>query len=239
MVDADRTTGCFVLTGSQQFGLPAGINQSVAGRVGMTRLLPLSLAEIPAERLGRPDEMLLRGGYPVLYGGTVDSKDWPASYVATYVERDIRQVLEVRDLMGFQRFPRLSAARTGQLLNLNALAGEAGIFHSTARTWMSVLKSSDFVYTPSYHTNLGKRFVQTPRLYFHVGLACWLLGIRSPDLLSVHPSRGALFETLAVSEFFKQRFNLGKPADLFSGATTPDSKVSVRPTPSIDGPSHV
>ena len=218
MVDEDRTPGRFVLTGSQQFGLLAGITQSLAGRVGMTRLLPLSLAEIPAERLGSLDEMLLRGGYPVLYGGTtVDSSDWLASYVATYVERDVRQVLEVRDLMVFQRFLRLCAARTGQLLNLNALAGEAGISHSTARAWMSVLESSDIVYLlPPYHRNFGKRLVKTPKLYFlDVGLACWLLGIRSSDLLSVHPSRGALFETLVVSEFLKQRFNLGRPADLY------------------------
>jgi predicted AAA+ superfamily ATPase len=218
MVDEDRTPGRFVLTGSQQFGLLAGMTQSLAGRVGMTRLLPLSLAEIPAERLGSLDEMLLRGGYPVLYGGTtVDSSDWLASYVATYVERDVRQVLEVRDLMVFQRFLRLCAARTGQLLNLNALAGEAGISHSTARAWMSVLESSDIVYMlPPYHRNFGTRLVKTPKLYFlDVGLACWLLGIRSPDLLSVHPSRGALFETLVVSEFLKQRFNLGRPADLY------------------------
>jgi predicted AAA+ superfamily ATPase len=207
-----------VLTGSQQFGLLAGITQSLAGRVGMTRLFPLSLAEIPAERLGSLDEMLLRGGYPVLYGGTtVDSSDWLASYVATYVERDVRQVLEVRDLMVFQRFLRLCAARTGQLLNLNALAGEAGISHSTARAWMSVLESSDIVYLlPPYHRNFGKRLVKTPKLYFlDVGLASWLLGIRSSDVLSVHPSRGALFETLVVSEFLKHRFNLGKPADLY------------------------
>ncbi len=217
MVDEDRTPGRFVLTGSQQFGLLAGITQSLAGRVGMTRLLPLSLAEIPTERLGSLDEMLLRGGYPVLHSSSVDSSDWLASYVATYVERDVRQVLEVRDLMVFQRFLRLCAARTGQLLNLNALAGEAGISHSTARAWMSVLESSDIVYLlPPYHRNFGKRLVKTPKLYFlDVGLACWLLGIRSPEILSVHPTRGALFETLVVSEFLKQRFNLGKPADLY------------------------
>ncbi len=217
IVDEDRTPGRFVLTGSQQFGLLAGITQSLAGRVGMTRLLPLSLVEIPAERVGSLDEMLLRGGYPALYSGSVDSSDWLASYVATYVERDVRQVLEVRDLMVFQRFLRLCAARTGQLLNLNAMADEAGISHSTARAWMSVLESSDLVYLlPPYHRNFGKRLVKTPKLYFlDVGLACWLLGIRSPDVLTVHPSRGALFETLVVSEFLKQRFNLGKPADLY------------------------
>lgn len=217
MVDEDRTLGRFVVTGSQQFGLMAGITQSLAGRVGMTRLLPLSLAEIPGERLGSLDEMLLRGGYPALYSGAVDPGDWLASYVATYVERDVRQVLEVRDLMVFQRFLRLCAGRTGQLLNLNALAGEAGISHSTARAWMSVLESSDIVYLlPPYHRNFGKRLVKTPKLYFlDVGLAAWLLGIRSAEVLDMYPSRGALFETLVVSEFLKQRFNQGKPADLY------------------------
>jgi len=154
MVDEDRTPGRFVLTGSQQFGLLAGITQSLAGRVGMTRLLPLSLVEIPPDRFGTLDEMLLRGGYPALYSSAVDSSDWLASYVATYVERDVRQVLEVRELMVFQRFMKLCATRTGQLLNLNALAGEAGISHSTARAWMSVLESSDIVYMlPPYHRN--------------------------------------------------------------------------------------
>ena len=217
IVDEDRSPGRFVVTGSQQFGLMAGITQSLAGRVGMTRLLPLSLAEIPDERLGSLDEMLLRGGYPALYSGAVDPGDWLASYVATYVERDVRQVLEVRDLMVFQRFLRLCAGRTGQLLNLNALAGEAGISHSTARAWMSVLESSDIVYLlPPYHRNFGKRLVKTPKLYFlDVGLAAWLLGIRSTEVLDMYPSRGALFETLVVSEFLKQRFNQGKPADLY------------------------
>lgn len=217
IVDEDRMPGRFVLTGSQQFGLMAGITQSLAGRVGMTRLLPLSLAEIPEDGVGSLDEMILRGGYPALYSGSVVPGDWLASYVATYVERDVRQVLEVRDLTVFQRFLRLCAGRTGQLLNLNALAGEAGISHSTARAWMSVLESSDIVYLlPPYHRNFGKRLVKTPKLYFlDVGLASWLLGIRSPEVLAMHPSRGALFETLVVSEFLKRRFNQGQPADLY------------------------
>jgi predicted AAA+ superfamily ATPase len=195
----------------------AGITQSLAGRVGMTRLLPLSLSEIPEEKEHSLDDMILRGGYPALYAGSVDPGDWLASYVATYVERDVRQVLEVRDLAVFQRFLRLCAGRTGQLLNLNALAGEAGISHSTARAWMSVLESSDIVYLlPPYHRNFGKRLVKTPKLYFlDVGLASWLLGIRSAEVLAMHPSRGALFETLVVSEFLKGRFNQGKPADLY------------------------
>jgi hypothetical protein len=123
----------------------------------------------------------------------------------------------VQDLSTFQRFLRLCAGRTGQLLNLTALAGEAGISHSTARAWMSVLEASDLLFLlPPYHRNFGKRLVKSPKLYFvDAGLACWLLGIRSTEVLALHPLRGALFETLVVSEFLKARYNQGRPADLY------------------------
>ncbi|MFN3883435.1 MAG: DUF4143 domain-containing protein, partial [Rhodocyclaceae bacterium] len=122
-----------------------------------------------------------------------------------------------RDLSTFQRFLRLCAGRGGQLLNLNALAGEAGIAQGTARAWLSVLEASDLVFLlPPYHRNFGKRLVKTPKLYFtDVGLAAWLLGIRTPDVLALHPMRGALFETLVVGEFRKSRCNAGRPADLW------------------------
>jgi predicted AAA+ superfamily ATPase len=138
-------------------------------------------------------------------------------YLATYVERDVRQVLNVQDLSVFQRFLRLCAGRTGQLLNSSALAGETGVSHSTARAWLSVLESSDVVFLlPPYHRNFGKRLVKTPKLYFlDSGLACWLLGIRDPQTLALHPLRGALFETLIVSDFIKQRFNSGRPTDVY------------------------
>jgi predicted AAA+ superfamily ATPase len=217
LVDADRRPGRFVLTGSQQFGLMAGITQSLAGRAGMTTLLPLSLEEIPPGKEGALDNTMIRGGYPALYSGNVSPADWFASYVATYLERDVRQVLEVKDLAVFQRFLRLCAGRTGQLLNLSALAGEAGISHTTARSWISVLESSDIVHLlPPYHRNFGKRLVKSPKLYFvDVGLACWLLGIRSEEVLETHPARGALFETLVIGEFLKARLNRGLPPDLY------------------------
>lgn len=220
LVDADRTPGRFVLTGSQQFGLLSGVSQSLAGRVGLTRLLPLSIDELPTPTRSaakRLDGLLQMGGYPQLHAQKIDANDWFASYIATYVERDVRQVLNVKDISTFQRFLRLCAGRTGQLLNLNALAGETGISHTTARAWMSVLESSDLVYLlPPYHRNFGKRLVKTPKLYFlDTGLACWLLGIRSPEVLALHPSRGAIFETWVVSEFIKARFNRGLPLDLY------------------------
>ncbi|TPW09082.1 MAG: ATPase (AAA+ superfamily)-like protein, partial [Halothiobacillaceae bacterium] len=178
MVDAEPVKGRFVLTGSQQFGLLSGVTQSLAGRVGLTRLLPLSLAEMPGDQALSLDALMVRGSYPALHTQPVLPADWFASYVATYVERDVRQVLNVQDLSTFQRFLRLCAGRTGQLLNLTALAGETGISHSTARAWMSVLEASDLLFLlPPYHRNFGKRLVKTPKLYFvDAGLACWAAG---------------------------------------------------------------
>lgn len=217
MVDEDRRGGRFILTGSQQFGLQAGIAQSLAGRVGMTHLLPLSLGECPESAVPDLDGMLLTGGYPALVAEGAPAQDWFPSYVATYVERDVRQVMKVQDLGTFQRFLKLCAARTGQLLNLAALAGEAGISEGSARAWLSVLESSYLICRlPPYHRNFGKRLVKAPKLYFlDVGLACWLLGIRAHETLALHPLRGALFETWVVGEFVKQRYNGGQSADLY------------------------
>lgn len=219
IVDADRIPGRFVLTGSQQFGLLSGVTQSLAGRVGMTRLLPLGLAETPGVDDGALalDDVMLLGGYPALHSERLPPQDWFASYVSTYIERDVRQVLNVQDLSTFQRFLRLCAGRSGQLLNLSALAGEAGVVHSTARAWLSVLEASDLIFLlPPYHESFGKRLVKSPKLYLvDVGLCCWLLAIRSAEVLALHPQRGALFETLVVSEFLKTRLNAGLPADLY------------------------
>lgn len=220
MVDEDRAPGRFILTGSQHFGLLSGVSQSLAGRVGMTRLLPLSLAELPATQVEAHglDGSMLRGLYPALHAQpSLPAADWLASYVATYVERDVRQVTNVQDLTTFQRFLRLCAARTGQLLNISALAGEAGISTTAARSWLSVLEASDLVFLlPPYHRNFGKRLVKSPKLYFvDTGLACWLLGIRNTETLALHPLRGAIFETLVVGEFMKSRCNAGLPPDLY------------------------
>jgi predicted AAA+ superfamily ATPase len=219
MVDDDRHPGRFVLTGSQQFGLMAGITQSLAGRVAVTHLLPLSLAELShAKDYDMPlNRVMLTGGYPALHAQSIPPQDWFPSYVATYVERDVRQVMNIQDLGVFQRFLRLCAARTGQLLNLAALAGEAGVSQGSARNWLAVLESSYLVHRlPPYHRNFGKRLVKAPKLYFlDVGLACWLLGIRSADMLALHPLRGALFETWVVGEFIKARYNTGQAADLY------------------------
>lgn len=220
MVDADRQPGRFVLTGSQQFGLMAGVTQSLAGRVGMTRLLPLALSELGQSPKKDLYTHLWRGAYPGLWQRQptlAECNDWFSSYVATYAERDVRQLLQVQNLSTFQRFLRLCAARTGTLLNLVTLANDTGISHTTARHWLSVLESSELVFLlPPYFRNFGKRLVKTPKLYFtDTGLAAWLIGIRDPQLLALHALRGALFETWVIGEFRKYRFNQGLPADLY------------------------
>lgn len=219
LVDARQRMGDFILTGSQHFGLLSRITQSLAGRVGLIQLLPLAMSELADSRLlpTRLDELLWRGGYPPLYDRPLAPNDWFPNYVATYLERDVRQLLAVRDLGLFQRFLKLCAARSGQLLNLSALANDCGISHVTAREWLTVLEASYVVMLlQPYHRNFGKRLVKTPKLYFlDTGLAAWLLGVKDTDTLNTHAQRGALFETLVVTEFIKQRFNDGQPAALY------------------------
>jgi uncharacterized protein len=222
---ASRTgqMGRWVLTGSQQFGLMDGVSQSLAGRAGLLTLLPLSHAELSRAGLPRPsqtlEQRLWRGSYPALHDAArrLAPESWCASYIATYVERDLRQVLNVSNLQLFQRFVSMCAARSGQMLNLNALASDCGISQPTARQWLTVLQASFLVaLLPAYHRNFGKRLVKAPKLYFlDTGLLCWLLRIASPEALQIHAARGAVFETWVVSEALKHRFNRALPADLY------------------------
>ncbi len=158
-----------------------------------------------------------RGGYPALYDRALAPGHWFPNYATTYLERDVRQLLAVRDLSLFQRFIKLCAGRTGQLLNLSSLAADCGISHVTAREWLSVLEASYLVFLlPPYHRNFGKRLIKAPKLYFlDAAFAAWLIGVRDAESLNTHAQRGALFETLIVSEFVKRRFNAGQPADLY------------------------
>ena len=218
-VDERGRMGDFILTGSAQFDLLAGISQSLAGRVGRVELLPLSLAELGAvQRLPRDIETaLFTGGYPALYDRPLAPADWYAHYVGTYLERDVRQLINVRDLGLFQVFLKMCAARTGQILNLASLGADCGISAVTARQWLTVLEVSGIVMLlrPHYR-NFGKRMVKSPKLYFlDCGLAAWLLGIRESPTLQTHALRGALFETLVVSECMKGRCHAGQPPDLY------------------------
>lgn len=219
LIDEDPAPGKWILTGSQNLVLLESVSQSLAGRASVLHLLPLARNEarrFPAypEDI---DEVLLTGGYPRIFDQNLSPADWLGSYVGTYLERDVRTVKNVGDLVAFQRFVELCAGRTGQLLNLSALAADAGISQPTAKAWLSVLETSFIVFRlPPLHANIRKRLVKMPKLHFHdTGLACWLLGIRSADQLTNHPLRGSIFETWVVSEVLKHRTNHGERGGMF------------------------
>lgn len=208
-VDTSGRMGQYVLSGSQQFSLLAGITQSLAGRATLIELHPLRLKELADVNVlpASLDTYMWQGGYPAVYARGLDPQRYYANYVASYIERDVRSLSAVQDLGNFQRFMRLCAARTGQLLNLNGLANDCGISQPTANAWMNLLEASYIVKRIApYHRNFGKRLVKAPKLYFlDTGLCAWLLGIPSAEALSTHYARGALFETWAVTEALKWR----------------------------------
>jgi uncharacterized protein len=218
-VDAGSPPGRFVLTGSAQFELLMGITQSLAGRAALLSLLPFELGELQAA--GRAPEscndLLFRGLYPPVHDRSLDPHIWYTNYTRTFLERDLRQIVNVRDLSAFQRFVRMCAARVGQLLNLSSLANDCGITVPTARQWISVLEASYVVHLlPPHFENFRKRLIKTPKLYFHdTGLACYLLGIEAPEQLSTHPMRGPLFESWAISELIKRRLHAGQSSNLY------------------------
>ena len=218
-VDREKRMGLFILTGSQNFQLISGITQSLAGRAGLVQLLPFSLAELAAADLvpATLDDFLLKGLYPPLYDRELDPPEWYGNYLMTYLERDVRQIAKVHDLILFQRFVRMCAARTGQLLNLSSLASDCGVSQGTARNWITILQASYVLFLlQPHHENFGKRVVKTPKLYFHdTGLAAALLGIQNTGHMAVHPARPALFETFVVNEFLKARYNAGLASNLY------------------------
>lgn len=218
MVDADPRPGRFILTGSANFALLASIGQSLAGRTALLELLPLSLDEIRRfpEYPRALGDQLFRGSSPAVYDRGLEPGDWYPSYVATYVERDVRTVVNVGALAAFQTLLRLSAGRVGQLLNLSSLGADCGVVHGTVRAWLSVLEAGYIVWRlPPLHANLGKRLIKTPKLhFFDSGMVCWLLGIRSAEHLRHHPLRGAIFESWVATEIYKARVHRGLPPSL-------------------------
>ncbi|MAE71680.1 MAG: AAA family ATPase [Gemmatimonadetes bacterium] len=207
--------GRFILTGSQHFGVSAAVAQSLAGRTAVLTLLPPSLDEL--KRFASPSnddliEMLWTGAYPRIHDRRIPAGRWLRDYIGTYVQRDVREVLNVGDLTAFTTFTKLCAGRTGSELNLSNLAGDAGITRNTAKAWLSVLETSYLcTLIPAWHANLRKQLVKRPKLHFYdTGLVCALLGISSSDQLRHHPLRGPIFESWVIAEITKARLHAGR-----------------------------
>jgi len=218
VLDENKGNGRFIITGSNNFLLQENISQSLAGRVGYLYLLPLSINELPKHNLS-VNEQIHKGFYPAMYEqeGQTEVGKYYLNYIRTYIEWDVRLIRNVTDLYAFERFLRLCAGRTGQLLNMNSLAVETGVDNKTIGAWLSVLEASFVVFRlQPYHKNYNKRIVKMPKLYFYdTGVASALLGIENPDQLALHPFRGGLFENMIIVDFLKSRYNKGKPNNLY------------------------
>jgi predicted AAA+ superfamily ATPase len=238
-IDEKRTPGFWILTGSQNFSLMHGVSESLAGRVAVLSLLPFSFAE----RIGRAEkstdieglfnklstiksgvknlsiaEVILNGSYPeIVANQAVDRELWCGSYISTYLERDIRNLSQVGDLNQFERFLRICATRTGQILNISELAREIGISVPTAKRWISLLETGYQIYLLyPYYKNIGKRLIKSPKLYFNdTALACYLLGLNDKRTLLNSPYFPHLFETLIITDFWKRFLHSGKIPSLY------------------------
>ena len=231
--DERNKMGQFILTGSQNFHLQEAISQSLSGRCSLMKLLPLSHRElaglpprdifeidrwdIPEASEENPFEHVFRGSYPPIYDRKITPTNWLSQYTQSYLERDIRSLVNVSDLETFERFLRLAAGRTGQILNMDSLAGDAGVSPVTVKRWLSLLQASYIVFLLRPHQkNYNKRLTKSPKLYFYdTGLVCYLMNIRDAETLALHSQRGAIFETYVVSEFVKTCMNAGVEPPLY------------------------
>jgi len=218
-VDAKKRPGYYVLTGSQNFLMNQAITQSLAGRVGILTLLPFSIHELQKNDImpNRAVELIIKGSYPRVYTEQTPTEDLYASYIHTYVERDVRQLTNVGDLRTFQRFLTLCAGRIGQLLNSSDIAENCGISTPTAIKWLSLLEASYIIFFAMPHfKNFNKRVIKTPKLFFcDTGVACNLLNLTTTTALTASPFKGHLFENLIMGDFYKQFFNSGKKPSLY------------------------
>ncbi|MBS3764545.1 MAG: ATP-binding protein, partial [Planctomycetes bacterium] len=248
MVDEDDTAGRFGLTGSQNFLLNESVSQSLAGRCGILHLLPFSRSELergsyrPLESLddiceqsnsSSPAvlsfELLLKGFYPRIHDKNLRARNWYRNYFQTYVERDVRQLVNIGDMETFERFVRFCAGRNGQLLNMSALANDCGVAHTTIKRWISVLEDSFIIMLlKPYYRNFNKRLRKSPKLYFlDTGLLCYLLNIRTADELRIHNMRGPVFETYVISEIYKQIQNRGKDSSIYFWRDSNDREIDL------------
>lgn len=234
IVDRENIPGRFILTGSQQFHVMEKVSQTLAGRTAIVYLLPLSLNEllgqptpdpyeidILPEKKKRPpfslEDILYKGLYPRIHDRGLEPHEWLSAYYRTYVERDVRDVANIGNLDAFQRFVRLCAGRTGQLLNLSSLSSDCGISHTTARHWISILQAGFIIQLlPPHHENFSKRIIKSPKIYFlDTGILCYLLRIREPEDIPVHPMKGAIFENFVFSEIYKAFAHRGELPPLY------------------------
>lgn len=216
--DKENREGMYLLAGSHNFLLMESINQSLAGRTAILRLLPFSHLEMKEGNILPPtvNEEIFKGAYPRLYDKDIAPTDYYPFYIQTYVERDVRLMRNIGDLSKFIRFLKLCAGRIGQLLNISSLANECGVSVTTATSWISILEASYICYLlKPVHNNYAKRLVKAPKLYFYdTGLACSLLDIRNADQIATHFLREGLFENLVINEFIKEAYNKGKEPNL-------------------------
>ena len=218
IVDEDERPGQFILTGSHQFSLMEGITQSLAGRTALIRLLPFAIPETESfKKLSQPEEYLLTGFYPEVWNRELNPSEYYRDYFETYVQRDVRQMIQVKDLRIFRNFVRLCAGRIGQLFNASDLANNLGVSSHTIKAWVSVLEASYLVYLMEpFAGNIGKRLIKSPKLYFYdVGFASYLLGLTETEQLFADRMRGPLFENLVVMELLKHRTNQNLDDNLF------------------------
>ena len=217
-VIVDMKTECkFILTGSSNFSMLEKVTQSLAGRTAVLTLLPFSLSELGDRKNTPTDMLMLNGSYPGVWADGLDSNTFCKHYYNTYVERDVRRIINVQDVSLFQRFIRLCAGRIGSECNASSLAGEVGVATNTIIKWFNTLSATYIIYMlQPYYQNISKRLVKTPKIYFFdTGLACYLLGIENEKQLNTHPLRGAIFENMVINEAMKSRYNKGKDANLF------------------------
>ena len=229
IIDESDQKAQFILTGSNNFLLQQNITQSLAGRVGYLHLLPFSLSEIQDVAPAQIHELLFKGFYPPLYDQNFEIQKWLSNYIKTYLEKDVRQLRSIENLVVFEKFLRLCAGRVGQLFNKNALALETGVDSKTIESWIGVLEASFIVLRlQPHHKNFNKRIVKMPKLYFYdVGLASALLGVQEAKQLEFHPFKGNLFENMVIIELLKQRLNTGKSNNLYFWRNSKGNEVDV------------
>ena len=218
LADSSHQRGQYILTGSHQLRLQEAVAQSLAGRTALLRLLPLSISELKATGITHTrDEFIYQGFMPRLYNEKVNPTRLYRNYCQTYIERDIRQMINLRRLTDFENFMRLLAGRVGQILNLSSLSNDIGVSSTTLKEWLSVLEASHTIFRLNpYFENFGKRIIKSPKIYFtDVGLASYLLGIESPAHAARDPLIGNLFENMVVIEALKARLNAGKEPELY------------------------